>query len=236
MSGLSIATVLTSDRHRASNWDVTKSLEEAYQSLTYLNYNWEWLISYSDGNKPSGTWSTDSRVRCIPADTKSCIALNKLLVQARYPYWLDLDAASQLLDGVNDVIKQLENHPEVAYAYGHTIDFDNQSQAEIQVHSKHDFGLIEKGKITRYWLNTRGWWFVPISAFWKRDILLALGGYPALNYDPEISPLLKASLFYPVLSVDTFTYKYTKFPKVKEKDTYFSNTFIEEQLNLLLNL
>lgn len=231
---LSIATSIPASRFRPKGWDEVLGLERAFSALQMLQTPWEWIIiGETEDIQKAVSFQNDERVEFKNGSPCAPLALNVALNMSKGLFWIHLDSASQLLPGVDKAIADLRSVENAAYAYGHTIDWEYESGVEVSVDMKGGFGLLAQADVAQRWETHHGWNFVPISALWRKEHLLACGGYPALVNDIETFPLVMASLEAPVLAVDVEIYKLTRFKEAPDRTG--SIDFEAERNNLILH-
>jgi hypothetical protein len=190
-------------------------LGRMYKSLQKLETHWEWKIV---GRDPSSPAPDDRRVSCIQTSDEPAQSLNQGLREAIGLFVIIGEPCSIILPGVDDLIQALLKREDCAYGFGHTVDFERETGVEVRVPMSCPFGVIPQGEISAMWETHHTWWFVPISAIWRKEHLLALGGWPGWAVEYEIQPVIIGSLHAPSWAIDCETYRLTRFQDSPERN------------------
>jgi len=229
-----IITTVPSMNYRPQQWEDLLGLEEAYQSLVSLECAWEWLIVGE--TLVSHHWATDGRVKAIRNQQGGATAFNIGLAHARGEFVMELDGASKILSGTNQILDQLLKKPQVAYGFGQTIEWEYEQGVAVRVPMTCPYGVVPIGDVLRYWDRHSAWWFVPGSVVWRKKHLIAAGGYGALPDIQEVVPIMIAPAAAPALAVEAEGYQITRFKDdpdrsgVISRDGQHSRRLLHDQL------
>ena len=185
--------------------DYAKFLPAAWTSLTAQSYpEWSWLVQIDGSDGPvlcelsrCGA-AGDARVRIASNGTQEGPATTRNLALGRAGAALiqHLDADDELEPGALTLLSgALHRHPTAGYAVGHARDL--LPTGELREHPLPvSPGVLEQGCLPRGWRTEADRYEVPVhpaGVMWRLELLLTLGGWPALRGIDDTALLMAAS-------------------------------------------
>lgn len=171
----------------------------AYGSLAGPAPSWEWLIQLDggDGVVPDEVL-VDGRVHVEENGSRvgSAASRNRALARARGRLVQSLDADDLLLPDALASLAAAFADPEIAFAFGGSADL-RDGGVRSEPYRWFEPGRVAAGEIERVWRREG---VVPIrggAVMWRREVLLALGGWAALLSGEDTAVVLSASAMYP---------------------------------------
>ncbi|MFJ4654313.1 glycosyltransferase [Nocardia sp. NPDC088792] len=210
--------------------DVVTAAHSAYANFlpaTWLSLNaqthtaWRWLVQ-CDGKGTAvrnaliacGA-SDDSRVQIAANGTQEGPAVTRNVALGRSSAALiqNLDADDELEPTALAALAQaLENHPAAGYAAGPARDLLS-SGALVDFPLPLEPGRLQRGALVDAWITTSDDYRVPVhpaGVMWRRDLLLALGGWSAMSDMEDTGLLMAASALCEGVLIDTPTLRYRR--------------------------
>lgn len=194
-----------------------KFLESAYDSIANTALAFEWLIQV-DGPQPvslPATLARDDRVS-VAANHQQMgpgISRNRALARSRGRFLQNLDADDQLEPGtLESLAMPLMADEQLAFSFGHARDLVDDGQL-VEFAVEVEPGRIEPGVIPPLWRSDPHDYSVPIhpaGIMWRRQPLVAMGGWPGLWGFDDTGLLMTIASLWPGYFVDVPTLRYRK--------------------------
>jgi hypothetical protein len=136
---------------------------------------------------------------------------NLALARVREPFVQNVDADDLLLPGALAAgVEALSAEPEAAFAFGRTVHLEPDGRRTHPWREAVAFpsGRIEAGVVSSFWLE-HGRDGMPMSpVIWRRDRLVAIGGWPALHALYDTAAVMTAAELWPAVYLDLDTQLY----------------------------
>jgi len=190
----------------------------AYQSLQAQTIEWEWLLQW-DGEKSvlPDQIAKDPRVK-VDANNQhlgTAITRNRALMRASTQMIQNLDADDFLAPNALALLfGMLNSHPDAAFAFGDTADLLPSGATYINDEPNNYLGLVSPGELFEAWQRT-GFNALPIhpaGLMWRKQNLLALGGWAAMSGAEDTSIVMAASTLWLSVASNEITLFYRKHP------------------------
>lgn len=159
----------------------------------------------------------DGRVRIDVngTDAGPAVTRNIALGRSRAPLVQNLDADDELEPRALAVlVEALAAHPSAGFAFGHARDL--LPGGELRDHPLPlRPGLVPRGDLVTRWSTSPDDYRLPAhpaGVMWRRPLLLAAGGWPALHTMEDTGLLMTASALAPAVLVDEPILRYRKHP------------------------
>lgn len=210
--------------------DVVTAAHSAYANFlpaTWLSLNaqthsaWRWLVQ-CDGN---GTAVRNALIACGAADdprvqiavngTQEGPAVTRNVALGRSSATLiqNLDADDELEPtALAALARALANHPAAGYAAGPARDLLSSGDL-VDIPLPLVPGRLRRGALVDAWITTPDDYRVPVhpaGVMWRRDLLLALGGWSAMCDMEDTALLMAASALCEGVLIDTPTLRYRR--------------------------
>jgi glycosyltransferase involved in cell wall biosynthesis len=140
---------------------------------------------------------------------------NYALVDAQAPLVVNLDADDVLAAGALSALLETFDGPDVAFAFGWQellVDGRPVGRGWPPVDCPYPPGRIEAGAIPSLWLSTSHHWVSASIAMYRRDRVLAEGGWGALAVAEDLATLLPIADRHPGVYVDRCVGWYRRHP------------------------
>jgi len=194
-------------------------LREAYDSLlSQTDAEWEWLVQFDGSQWDTPAWlQDDPRIKVEINGTKLGIAntRNLALTRARGELVQSLDSDDMLLpEALARVSQALRDTPELGYALGKIHFLVDGELSDKDDHGRDDgspppFGRIEPGDLWNIQEGSKRGLSSPFNfPMWRRDVLLAYGGWAAISTGEDFNVLFAVSEDYAGEFIDEFTILY----------------------------
>ena len=193
-------------------------LQTAYQSLiNQEDVRWEWLIQFDGESWDVPHWiRNDSRIRVEINGAKFGIAntRNLALARAKGAYVQSLDSDDWLLpDALSRLSSVLRDDPDLGYAVGQLQFLVNDALTDRSDHDQQSEPLPSVGKIMPqalydFWEAEQDLHSAFNFPMWRRDVLLAYGGWAAISTGEDFNVLFAVSEDYPGELLDDCTLVY----------------------------
>jgi len=211
-------------------------LNRLHISLTQQNVNWQWLvqldseaIDWQPTSDDTGGWLSDDRVRIErnPKTLGSGATRNLALMRSTAPYVMCIDDDDLLYPNcVAELLRAAEQDPECFGVWGRT-DLMHDADAPADPVAAEVFrswptaGHIPAGTIGEQFRND-DYFAVHVGAtLWRRNHLIAVGGYSALPRSIDTHPFVCAEAMFPSRYVDVATYRYLIHPGQMTQTEYY---------------
>jgi glycosyltransferase involved in cell wall biosynthesis len=190
-------------------------LPDAYESLREQDVGWDWFVQLDgDFDVPEGL-RADPRVHVDSNGRRlgTATTRNRALIRSGGGLVFALDADDRLLPGaLSTLAAQLEER-EAAFAFGRSLSWFEDGRRELFRPVGLDPGLLAPGTLEALWRERSG---VPLhgaSVLWRREHLLAHGGWAALAHSSEdFAVVLAAQLHAAAVYVDADVVLYRRHP------------------------
>lgn len=155
--------------------------------------NWEWLIQQDGPSWEAPEWlRDDSRVAIESNGDRQGVSItrNRALGRAQGRFVLNLDADDFLLpDALAVLARRFTDDPRIAFAVPDVVIgcIDGGSRPATRHIAT---GLLPPGAVERFWRASLKMPFHAAAALWDRDVLLAYGGWPAMQVGEDSGLLL----------------------------------------------
>lgn len=200
---ISVLTAVAPDR--------TDLLDAAHASLRGQDADWEWVVQI-DGRAGSLPVGGDERVSVAangrPLGTST--SRNRALLRARGDLVITLDADDELLPGALPLLRDaMAGQPGAGYALGETLDlFPDGRRLGRFTQRPYLPGRLEPGRLEAVWRAGKNLFVQPAATLYRRHLVLAAGGWPALTGMEDQDLLLTVALFAPGVYVADPVYLY----------------------------
>lgn len=228
-------------------------LRDAYESLVAQDgVDWEWLVQFDGDDWTAPQWLLeDARVRLESNGKHLGIAMtrNRALMRSHGDLIQTLDADDALLPEALSVLAAAVRSGNVAYAVGTVVLLiDGKPSAATDPFGRPKlpalpFGEIPTGVLSQYWLRHDRMPFAMNGAMWRRDVVLAYGGWSAIQTSEDVALMLPVSEDYAGVYLDHTTFVYRQHDESTMHDpNYFTvarprdNGFVAEQLKAIAKL
>lgn len=159
-------------------------LPAALSSLHEQQVEWEWRVVV-DG--PVG-W--DEAPDCPSVHVSSTgrslgisVSRNRALAASRGEFVFALDADDELLpDALTHLSEAIASRPLVLFSIGRAIDWFPDGRRIFRfAENPYDDGPLPIGSIEAVWRDRKNHFLQPGAALWRRDAVIAAGGWPAIT-------------------------------------------------------
>jgi glycosyltransferase involved in cell wall biosynthesis len=186
-------------------------LRSAFASLLRQEGSWEWIVQI-DGTAVDLPLGGDERVRIADNGRHlgTSITRNRALLRANGHLVLSLDADDELMPGALTRLRgALESQPGAAYALGQTLDlFPDDRRLYRFTRRPYAPGPLDPGRLESEWRSSKNLFVQPGATLYRRDVVLAAGGWPAVTGMEDQELLLAVALLSPGVYVDEPVYLY----------------------------
>jgi glycosyltransferase involved in cell wall biosynthesis len=182
-------------------------LDDAYSSLGRQEVPWEWLLQIDGPEQGLPSFPDDDRVRVEANGLHLGTAgtRNRALARARGELIFALDAddviAPRALPALCSAL--LSEDDDIAFAFGRAGELGEDGRSIPGSPSGYfKPGVVKPGTVERLWHETG---LPPIhgtAVLWRKAVLAAYGGWPALLGSEDTSVIMAASLEHPVAYVE----------------------------------
>lgn len=190
-----------------AGWRLTPShLRDAYCSLLTQQPAWEWVIQIDGRARALPSWlARDQRVRVAANDDRygAAITRNRALARCRAELVQNLDDDDVLAPGALAILAAaLERYPRCAFAFG-----DSYRAGLPVAHGRRaPRGVLAPHVLFEHWQNgglaERGQLpLAPGGVMWRREVLLAEGGWRALSGCEDTALLMSVAERHPAIGV-----------------------------------
>ncbi|MFE3445941.1 glycosyltransferase family 2 protein [Nocardia sp. NPDC059180] len=202
--------------------DYARFLPAAWESLRAQTHTaWAWLVQI-DG--PASAVRTalvgcgaaeDARVRIATNGTREgpAVTRNVALGRTTAPFIQNLDADDELEPGaLTALATALDTHPVAGFAVGQARDLLGSGDL-VEFPLPFTPGPIARGALVSHWETEPGRYLLPVhpaGVMWRRDLLLAAGGWSALYNMEDTGLLMTASALAPGIVVEEVTLRYRR--------------------------
>jgi glycosyltransferase involved in cell wall biosynthesis len=181
-------------------------LPDAYASLLEQDDGWRWFVQLDGaGLDVPESLHADPRVHVDSNGRRlgTATTRNRALIGSTGELVFALDADDRLLPGALRTLAEGLGATEAAFAFGRSLSWFEDGRRELFRPVGLDPGLLAPGTLEALWRVRSG---VPLhgaSLLWRREHLLAHGGWAALAHSSEdFAVVLAAQLRAPALYVD----------------------------------
>jgi glycosyltransferase involved in cell wall biosynthesis len=198
-------------------------LPAAWKSLlSQTHSDWRWLVQ-ADGDKINGVVSAlvgcgaadDPRVQLNHNGTREgpAITRNVALGRASAPLIQNLDADDELEPDALEILSAaLTANPCAGFAVGPARDMLG-SGALVDFPLPFPPGVAPRGALVDAWITDSGHHILPVhpaGVMWRRELLLAAGGWAAMRGMEDTALLIAASALSPCAVVEPVTLRYRR--------------------------
>jgi glycosyltransferase involved in cell wall biosynthesis len=181
-----------------------RHLIAAYESLRGQEPSWEWLVQF-DGPDQALPPSIDGDPR-IAVDHNAtrvgaAISRNRALARSRARFVLSLDADDVLLPDALRVLCRALGERDLAFAFGGSVELLPDGVVHSTPYDTFRPGLVPSGQVERAWEREDAPAIRGGAVMWRREYLLAYGGWAALLGSEDTAVLLAASVRHPSVYV-----------------------------------
>jgi glycosyltransferase involved in cell wall biosynthesis len=140
------------------------------------------------------------------------VSRNRALARSSGELLQNLDADDQLLPGALSALETaLRADPAAAFAFGEAVDLHGDGRL-ARFPPTFPAGPVPPGEIPARWRSDPADYWVPIhpaGIMWRRQVVLELGGWPALWGVDDTALLMSAAAVHPSVSLgrETFLYR-----------------------------
>ncbi|MFI9509809.1 glycosyltransferase family 2 protein [Nocardia sp. NPDC052566] len=208
-------------------------LPAAWHSLRDQTHtDWTWLVQV-DGPRSSAVLAAltscgatdDPRTRLAVNGTREgpAIARNVALGRATAPLIQNLDADDELEPTALAVLADaLDHHPTAGFAVGPARDLMSSGEL-VDFPLPFAAGLLPRGVLFDAWDRDadRRLPVHPAGVMWRRDLLVALGGWSAMHGMEDTALLMSAAALSPCALVGTVTLRYRRHRQQRSTQTSF---------------
>jgi len=206
-------------------------LEEAYSNLVAQilpsDATWEWLIEVDgdSGQEARAAFAPDPRVAVGSHTHQVGATVSRNLALARASgHWLLLMDDDDLLPprALGALLGAVNQEPRAWWAVGRGENLYADGRREPWPH-RFPSGFLPAGEMTR---RTLDFGHVPLhtmSGLFRRDLILAIGGWSALMRDEDSALWLLASHLRPGVVIDELTYIYRRWPNQTITKAWFND-------------
>ncbi|MCO6009112.1 glycosyltransferase [Actinoallomurus purpureus] len=177
-------------------------LSEAYASLLGQElpdgWTWQWVVQQDgDGGEANATLPHDERISfgSTARPYGPGVARTTALTRAAGELVRNLDADDRLLPGaLSHDIEILTNNPQIGWTTSRALDLLPNGDTKRWEHGEPEEGIIERGEVLRFWREHD--WMLPVvpgTLCIRRDLLLALGGWMALDTSEDTGLIIAAN-------------------------------------------
>ncbi|WP_199563920.1 glycosyltransferase family 2 protein [Streptomyces sp. AC1-42T] len=206
-------------------------LPAVWRSLLYQSHTrWRWLIQIDGPPSEARAVLTacaaldDPRVLVASHTTSEgpAVTRNVALGRASAPLVQNVDADDELEpDALAVLVTALNDHPDAGYAVGHARDLMIDG---LMVDHPLPFlpGTLPRGALLPAWRTDPADYRVPVhpaGVMWRRSLLVALGGWSALQGMEDTGVLMAASAAAEGVLVDAATLRYRRHVAQRSKRT-----------------
>lgn len=176
-------------------------LLDSWESLLHqAGIAWEWLIQ-TDGPAPDlpAELLNDHRVDVAHNGRQLGIAVtrNRALARARGPYVKALDADDLLTpDALKVSAEVLAENPRAAFVFGRSSRLTATGEERADEAPDFAVGTVTTGELERRWRRDGRSSLRYGTIAWRREVLLAYGGWAALSEMEDVSVTLAVNLHY----------------------------------------
>jgi len=220
--------------------DDIKYIEEAYASIFGTTVEFEWLIQVDGPERVALPASVlnDDRVsvsfnhrRMGPG-----ISRNRALGRSRGRFLQNLDADDQLEPGALEALASpLISDRTLAFSFGEAHDLVDDGQL-VSFPVDIEPGRVEPGVLASLWRSDPDDYFVPIhpaGIMWRREPLIAIGGWPGLWGVDDTGLLMTIASLWPGFFVRVPTLRYRKRSGQFSEDVAGIRHDLQDQLALV---
>ncbi|WP_280236646.1 glycosyltransferase family 2 protein [Nocardia cyriacigeorgica] len=202
--------------------DYARFLPATWASLrSQTHTDWIWLVQIDGPPNKVRTElvgcgaAEDPRVRIATNGTREGpgITRNVALGRAQAPFIQNLDADDELEpNALSTLATALALHPGAGFAVGPARDLIGSGDL-VDFPMPFAPGPIPRGALVRHWVTEPDEYNLPVhpaGVMWRRDLLLAAGGWSALNNMEDTGLLMTASALAPGVVVEPVTLRYRR--------------------------
>lgn len=202
--------------------DYSRFLSAAWASLrSQTHTDWLWLVQIDGPARAARTAlvecgaAEDPRVRVATNGTREgpAVTRNVALGRARAALIQNLDADDELEpDALAVLATALEQHPSAGFAVGPARDLLGSGDL-VDYPVPFAPGPIPRGALVQHWVTDTGTYRLPVhpaGIMWRRELLIAAGGWQALSNMEDTGLLMTASALAPGVVVGQVTLRYRR--------------------------
>jgi glycosyltransferase involved in cell wall biosynthesis len=205
-----IVSILTA----AYNADAALLLE-AYNSIDAAvgSLTWEWIIQFDgDAIALDEKITSDKRVK-LSANGRHCgaaVTRNIALTRCCGKFVQNLDADDILLPtAIVDLSAALFAHHDSVLAFGRHLELMTDGTTNIYP-SVLSPGVVPAGLVFEKWMNCTFLPIHPAGILWRKDVILAYGGWAALPAGEDTALLVAATQHHTCVFIDRQTFVYRR--------------------------
>lgn len=195
-------------------------LPEAYASLLDQQlphgWTWQWLVQQDGDSSQTAMLPNDDRVSfgSTAQSYGPAVARTTALTRATGELVRNLDADDRLLPGaLSRDIEILAKEPHIGWTTSRALDLLPNGETKSWEQDELKQGVIERGEVLRFWREHN--WMLPVvpgTLCIRRDLLLALGGWMALDTSEDTGLIIAANAVSAGYFLDTPSMLYRKHP------------------------
>ena len=203
----------------------TAFLASAYSSLLRQEVSWEWLLQIDGPGTPLDVGNADERVHVASNGRHLGVSAtrNRALLRAKGSHVLSLDADDYLSDGaLLEMLDALERTGG-GYAIGETVDvFPDGQLVRRFTRRPYAAGPLEVGVFESEWRRSGNIHIQPGATLYRRHLVLASGGWPAISGMEDQDLLFAVSTGHPGVYLPKVVYMYRQHPLQTVRSSAFA--------------